>query len=505
MCVVGWLLNFYFWPTNDGEILMYQVMRMLGGEKLYQEIFEYNLPLIHLLYIFPTWLTVNFKIPPNVTLSILGTASVIYSLLTCNYLLKLSNLFVNKISRYIALLHLAVTLTILSHFFHVFSERAHLLICFSLPYILLLSPALRGIIVPHTVRFFIAFIAAIGFCLKPIYAVIWFVMQFYSLWKTRSIYITLFNKDNLAIYLFAISYLVSIYIFYPEYYFELFPIVLDTYGTLSFSFLHKLSQHFTAIIVIATTALILFKFREGKWYQETVFSLFFLIATTLEGVLSAGWLYVQYPSIAATYITMVMLYANYHNRIRRQFISMLALSGIVLVIACALMTISLNIALQNTYGQTSEYHYIKPRIKEFLFKNVEENSTYMLLSLNIWSNNLFGIRSSIKHVYRFDTFFTLRSLFYTDLKKNDLIYYRSKDYFFKKTSDDIRIKRPKYIIIDNTPINGTDIKLLDYLLKDKEFFKQMSRYKMNFSIDLCDETRIKPCNFYIYTQNNEGL
>jgi hypothetical protein len=96
-------------------------------------------------------------------------------------------------------------------------------------------------------------------------------------------------------------------------------------------------------------------------------------------------------------------------------------------------------------------------------------------------------------------------LFYTDLKKNDLIYYRSKDYFFKKTSDDIRIKRPKYIIIDNTPINGTDIKLLDYLLKDKEFFKQMSRYKMNFSIDLCDETRIKPCNFYIYTQNNEGL
>lgn len=212
---------------SDNLWLLYLARAVFHGKHYGTDFFEVNPPMSFLLYMPEILIEKIWSVSHVLGLQIYIFLCATLSLLMCYFLSK--KLF-NDTHVTIGLgflLILAISFLILP--FHEFGQREHFFVMLTMPYILLSSCRLENKAVHHTFVFFIGLLAGIGFSIKPFFFATFFLIEGYVSWKLHKQRKNWIRPEAFIVILFALLYLLVIYLFFKAYIITIIPIVTRIY------------------------------------------------------------------------------------------------------------------------------------------------------------------------------------------------------------------------------------------------------------------------------------
>jgi len=176
LITLGLAAEFRSYAGADTGFLLDEAARVLDGARLYVDLVDMNPPLIVLLNMAAVLFARALGIPGILTYRLGFTALLLAALLLAAWLLR--RLFPAEVA-----LRRSIVLLVAFVLFNLpgqdFGEREHLLLALVLPYLLLAAArALRGD-VPAPAALLIGALAAVGFALKPPFALLWLAIESY--------------------------------------------------------------------------------------------------------------------------------------------------------------------------------------------------------------------------------------------------------------------------------------------------------------------------------------
>jgi len=216
---------------SDKGWLLHAAHRWLEGGRLYVDIFEVNPPLIVMLYALPVWVSTHVAgLADSEALAGLGLAICALSAWAGTCVIRLHPAFAGNTAKQIKFALLLglifVFYTKQSYFF----DREHILLVLIFPYVLRFMPSLAERTPSLRLRIIIGCMAAVGFCVKPHTIIIFAALQLFTLLRTRS-FAALLSLENRIIAALGVLYVLSIWIFTPEYFQTVLPMALETYSS----------------------------------------------------------------------------------------------------------------------------------------------------------------------------------------------------------------------------------------------------------------------------------
>lgn len=214
----------YFSP--DVGYLMHATQQVLAGEKYGPDIFEPNPPMILYLYVpvclFAKWTTLSLMTTMRLYIILLA----IVSLSLCFFFLKKLIRQQDKVLLYFLFYTLAFGMLFLPYV--AFAQREHILIILMLPYLLSAVLALENKSIHPGIATLIGVMAGLGFTLKPFFLVTPCLVELYFIIKQRRLFAWV-RIESLVIIGVLISYLVSIFLWQPDYIKVVLPFVFHYY------------------------------------------------------------------------------------------------------------------------------------------------------------------------------------------------------------------------------------------------------------------------------------
>lgn len=279
--------------NSDVAFLVYMA-KNTGWKELYADFYEVNPPLI--VYLYKLFLTPS-------DMGLLSDISAIRIGTTIYFLICLFLVYqlLRVVSKNALLITFCASLALFTIYPLAYSQREHFVAAGLIVYICNVwssGPATRY----GLVRLMSTLVAAIGFCLKPQYLVVMFLIEFMMIWKGR---ITIRYKDVLLISMWGILYIFSVYYFNSGYIYTIIPTSFDYYTQYKTS----KSELVSVASGLAITVLPCYIFMRGiKWESEYVVLLGVGILATLVAYASAGTGF-GYHLIPAITLSSTMLYS----------------------------------------------------------------------------------------------------------------------------------------------------------------------------------------------------
>ena len=188
--------------------------RLLAGGTYTQDFFDLNPPLIFYL-LAPAAILSKVTIMSTITalrFYIFFLASV--SLACCYFLTRKIFREQDAAIRYAFLVTIAFVFLIPAEFD--FGQREHLMLILSLPYLLTIVARLQGNSLHWLFALGVGLCAGLGFAIKPYFLLIPTLVELYYIVKTKNLFAWV-RIETITLLLFLISYLVLIFIYYPDY------------------------------------------------------------------------------------------------------------------------------------------------------------------------------------------------------------------------------------------------------------------------------------------------
>jgi hypothetical protein len=161
-----WLVAYFLPPLNhDSAALLHYAQRWLGGERLYVDLFDVNPPLVFVLDLLPAAIARLTPIPATTALTLCVLAWIGFGFVLSWRLLRVVPGSVSGIHRY--LLPPLLLFLMIVYPGSDFTQREHLMIVATLPYLLLAQARLEGRGTARGVLFATTLFAGIAFALKP--------------------------------------------------------------------------------------------------------------------------------------------------------------------------------------------------------------------------------------------------------------------------------------------------------------------------------------------------
>jgi hypothetical protein len=267
--LLAYAIQSNFLLSWDVGWLLLVTKRLLAGGSYVTDFFETNPPLILYLYMPTVLLSKTAAIP-------IFAALRIYIFILASFSLGLSFVLLKKIfletfhsQLWLLLLLLASILLLLP--LYEFGQREHLLILLTFPYFLLVICRLKNIVISARLAICVGIFAGLGFGLKPFFlSALVFVEAFY-LFKRRK-FIACVRPETAAIVVLLLTYLVSTYYFFPNYFSIIVPFTFKHfYGIKNLS----LSLHLP-LVGTSLAALVIYFLQRGS-DRDIVFSTVFLL------------------------------------------------------------------------------------------------------------------------------------------------------------------------------------------------------------------------------------
>lgn len=304
--VVSILLQSNIFCNTDANWLLHVTARFLHGGKYYYNFFETNPPMI--LFI---------NIPPVLLAKILhlSMASVFrgYILLIAFFSLCLCAILIKKIYQGCPAWMWSTFILALIFVFvvfpgHAFGEREHLALMLVAPYVFSAVLRVRNLRLSVAFALLIGVLGGIGFSIKPYFVIPFSLVELYLIIKQRRLF-SWVRPESLMIGAILIAYLISIFVFFPEYITKILPLTWQFYTvTMRFSWALVMSSGWVIFFLISTGcyfALYELKLRGDFRLVLLLTSVGFICAYFLQ---HTAWFYHALPSYAFSILLLVQLF-----------------------------------------------------------------------------------------------------------------------------------------------------------------------------------------------------
>jgi hypothetical protein len=223
--LLAWKLQSSILLNWDVSWMMHASTRLIKGGTYAKDFYEINPPLILYLLIPPVLIAKYFFLSIITALRIYVFLLSAISLCFCYPFLR--KIFgSNKLLTAVFFWMLAFTFLVLPEL--EFGQRENLLIIFTMPYLLLITCKLQGENASRSLSITIGLMAAIGFAIKPYFLLTTTLIELYGLYATRRFFWWL-RPEVITVLTFMIIYLISIFVFFPDYIHVVIPHVSNNY------------------------------------------------------------------------------------------------------------------------------------------------------------------------------------------------------------------------------------------------------------------------------------
>jgi len=211
---------------HDPAWLIHGTEVFLDGGKLYRDVFELNPPLIFYLTVPPVWLARQFHLF-DIDTFVVYVFGLIALSLWASWLALSKDEALPPWIRTFTLLAAAIAVAICPA--GNFGQREHLMIVFSLPYLLLAAGRARSLFRDRCLAFNIGVFSAFGFALKPHFLLIPFALECYIILRTGTL-TRIIRAETIGLGAMTLLYAAVIAWFTPDYLTTIVPFGVAVYG-----------------------------------------------------------------------------------------------------------------------------------------------------------------------------------------------------------------------------------------------------------------------------------
>lgn len=491
-------LQMHIFIVGDVSWLLHAADSMLHGGHYNIDFFETNPPLILYLNMLPVFVSNHFHSSLITDFRIYIFTIAILIIMASNYLLK--KIFSQTDAHIRYCLVIAITFSLLLLPVAEFGQREHIMAILTLPYLLIIVLRAMHRPIQWQIATFFGVLAGIGFALKPYFLITPLLIELYLLTthKTfRAKISSCWRAENIAIGIVLIAYVVSIWLFTPEYIHQTLPIVVDFY----FSGLPIPLWQMIFLPPFVGWLLLVCCYAIGKEQQahEEFDRIFFIAAT---GFLlcfimqRAPWYYHWLPSLILTTILLVKFIANNYYRIAKNPTTWEQACRIAqTIIACVILVgfSGYMFASQAAKRVSSVYaatDYLNKAIA-IVQQYSRGGSIYFLYSFDSGAYPLVDYAHTTS-ASRFPGLIFLTGLAkYSNFSTNPRAT-QEKQFLLKAAVDDFYLHHPTLVFVDSAAWAGYyDNKPFDYL----HYFAQVPRFSAAFK---CYHYLTQCNNFKVY-------
>jgi len=454
--------------THDVSWSLYLAQRMAEGERIYVDLIEINPPLIFWLLSPVVWFSKVVGVSITAGLKAIVFTSAAVSTILCAGLIRKINFAASSF----ALVAIAYVLTILPG--SDFGQREHLLVIFSLPYLLLVVARREGVEINMAMIASVSLLAAIGICLKPYFVLMPILLESYLLltlgWRRA-----LFRPEQVIMVILGIAYAASIFIFTPQYLSRILVYGVEVYASgfgvgylktlllaplsaigavLAFYWLYvRPNQSADAIVIVLTLA-----------------SIALFIAYMVQAM---GWNYHSFPVLAMVVVLGTVLFArtftNFQNDPKRQLIPVMILAPFFFFI--------LSPAINYSYPRNIASHL------QTVVKKYTGTKSLVILTSDLWVGFPFVTESDQVWASRFPSLWLTPGLVKRRLQIGGTtpLLDEIEAYNRRAVAEDIIRYKPQLVIVDETEIKiNFGNNKFDYIAdfsNDKLFRAEWKKYK----------------------------
>jgi hypothetical protein len=443
----------------------------LKGVRIYDQILELNPPLAFYLTVPPVFLSQLFDWNAVLVMKVYVLLIAAISVFLGYYILTLNN-SLSKIQ--VATLTIGACFALLIVPIHSFAQREHLMVLFAWPYVALSFAKPNQTDLPRRHIIAISVFAALGLALKPYFLAIPLCIIIVHCAYARSLRPAV-SIAPLTLLAFCILYVLGSMYLHPEYFKNIIPQTVLTYGAYEEDFWVVVKKSITLLSIVAFAFLIAFVVPNTK---KSSFTLTICAAACIGGLISylvqsKGWTYqmVPFQSFAFIFLIwhMILLYQDHQTRLYGFFIGA-ATVGLILVPA-----------IKNG-------PYKNPLYKQFAthFSCPVDKRSYQVFSSNVSLSFPLANFSHATPANRAPALWLFPGVIHqlesvTDIKERaalNAVIERSR----KTVVDDFMRVRPQLVIVDvrdnKSYFQGTSFDYVDYFKGDERFKVAWKKYTL---------------------------
>ena len=501
--IVGIIIQANMMLNFDASWLIKAANKLLNGGHYYTDFIDANPPFALYLYI-PTVLLakichINFALAFKIYVFAIAAGSIYL----CHILMR--HIFDNTGNRIRYILLVTISFVFILMPAYSFGEREHFTVMLILPYLFLLDLRLLNKSINFYLILLIGLIAGIGFAIKPYFLFTLVACELYFMYKKRSLFACV-RSETILIGVVILLYLISIFIFTPNYIRKILPLSYLYFVGSGASFMVVLLQGtiIFLLIVLGVYFLLHKRLRYKSLAEILIFaSIGYLIAYLIQ---RTDWYYHLLPILTIITILMVLFICEKSFDIMAKFKSGIKWFDIVLIILLQVFIIIAPITdtIRHTaIGMSTVKYFHTSKVSQYVKNHAYEQSIYVFDERMIIVNGLIDYAHAIS-ASRFSSQSFLPGLIWlsnmsnlTDTQKNRVI--KDKREIIDVTIEDLQKNRPKLILENlakhNLYHNKKRFNFIGFFSQDKHFRKLFKHYKYVAMLD----------DFAIYTRKNNYL
>ena len=493
---LAWAAVYLLPPANfDSSLILEVSQRWLDGERLYVDLIDVNPPLIFVLNLIPALLAkiTGLSGPMLMVLCILTLIAVSIWLSVKVLPAALHN--GDRIVR--MMLPPLILFALLIFPGEMFSQREHLMLVMLFPYALLASARVANIPVPTGRRLTIAILAAIGFALKPHFLVIPALIELYVL-SRRGFKRWAGGVVPWTMALLMAVYLVAAFVWTPEYFSQVLPLVISTYskvgGATPMTVLlgNQLGPALLVMIPLSVAAYL------AKLPDLIRMMALATIGAALSGLLQdKGWPYHLLPAQALTYVLVGLTITTALDRLMASNkgaaihneppAAARAIAGAMLLLFIA-VTINMRPTFYDQWGFSQSP---AGQLLQVVRPNAEGRYV-LILSPGVYPHFPMLNYAHAKLGLRFQTIWPLQGSYEDCVGDGPRYHTREQMPDAEKILDDAVVAdfakyQPPLVIIDKVPgikfCGGKDFDLIEYFSRQPGFVAEMAHYDLLTQFD----------------------
>jgi hypothetical protein len=476
-----WLVGYFFPPINHDVAAILDVSnRWVGGEKLYVEVIDENLPLTFIVHALPV---VTARLLPG-DIAFWFTAWVVAgiaaSFLACRSLVRLVPSADHALTEGLLPPVLLFLFSVLPN--EHFGQREHLMFVACAPYLFASMARAEGVTPTRGVAIAIGLVAGVGVAMKPYYLAIPAAVELYLLFR-RGWRATLTDPIPWSIGVVAVAHFVAMYTVFAEFGRFVMPLAIESYAPIGESgwrqvlFSNVMAPTLLALLIFGAFAVLL-----TQTLAASVLLAFGIGAAVSAVAQAKGWPYHVLPALSAAILLATFTLSQTVDRYLPISRSLHRLP--VAVISATLMVLLYFQAALYTppfYKQRQYEDSIGGILRHIVEQNAP-NRTIMTLSPGIYPfwpmlNYIDG-----RMTMRYLTMWVLQGI-YADCEDFPALYNApdtmsdTEKYIFDAVSDDFAAGKPDLLIVDQIPgMRRCQGKVFDYL----EYFQQNPTFAAAF-------------------------
>lgn len=484
---ISYFLQNQMFLSADVSYLLHVTKQLINGGTYFKDFFETNPPMILYLYLPVCFLqkTLHISIENALRFVIILEASI--SLITCYFLLK--RIFKRHEFYQVFALLIAISFVLFYQPAYQFGQREHIFMIVMLPYTFLVLLNIEGKKVHCLIKWALSFFVAMGLALKPFFLFPFILIEFYIIYRKRSLF-AFVRTEPLIILSVLLIYSLSIFIFHPNYFKYMLPFI----GSFYFfgyqdSWFDVFFNYVTTFCAMSVAIYFLFRKADKQRTLTTVLLLAMLGMVLAFMVPRMIWSYhvmpaIGFATILLTYYFVEILKTSANAAIKRHWLN----KGCDIFFFASIFGIFFAFPLYLDYFY---YHYfivekkVGDRIQLMHYLETLP-APYSLTCLSTFTTTCFPL-SLDKHIIedrigRFPFFWWILGMLKWDNLSKDALpseILQLKHVLFKEFITDMKRFKPTIVVIqkmDDTSKIAKNFNYIDYFSTDKNFAAEWKNY-----------------------------